>query len=36
MSKMSELGLNRLKDDKISTQYNILKSINPKNHKSDK
>jgi len=33
--KMSELGLLRLKDDRI-TKDEILKSNNPKNHNSDK
>ncbi len=37
MKSMSELGLPRLKDDRISfnDQPKILQSYNPKNHNSD-
>ncbi len=34
--KPSELGLNRLKDDRITSEEKILKSSNPKNPNSDK
>jgi GxxExxY protein len=33
--KPSGLGLNRLQDNKITAEENILKSSNPKNHNSD-
>ncbi len=33
--QMSELGLKRLKDDRIAPDSEILKSINPNNHNSD-
>lgn len=34
--KVSELGLERFQDDRISESNKILKSTNTKNHNSDK